>query len=541
VLAVVALAFARPLYRQLEAWRASTLVSQAAELTVQHLYADAIARYQTALRLDPRQTDALRGLAEIYSVFEKPAAVPAWRALLAQPSASERDTLDFIRFTIKAQRFDLAEAELARLLASTNLPVATLVVAAEFFHRQGNTRRALDFAEEIARKEPGNGAHPIRVARFLLAMPVADPQRDGFRRLASIPPLSALDRLSVFQALDAAASLPEPETSTFLDNLPPLPSPSAVDLLAQTDLRLRLAPDLKKREPWIEAAIHSLRQGSPEDQVALGRWLVRIREHNRLLDRYTLAEATALPPILPTYLDALGQAERWEGLQQAANHPLPIDPWILATYRSSAAARLKEDSLAQEHWRRAMDSARRDPARILAMGDIALRLGNRERAVEAYNLLANDDLHRTAGYRRLARVHEEARDTERLRILMREWAANAPADPAPTARYAYLCALVRRNLDDAHARMLPLVEKFPARAAYRSILAFIEWRQDQLQAALQRLDRARMDPGSSPQFRLVHASILDANGQTATAREIARSIRPEALLPEEQELLRKLN
>ena len=541
ILAVVALAVARPLYRQLETWRAETLVSQAGELAAQHLYTDAIMRYQKALRLDPSQMGALRGLAEIYSLFEKPAAIPAWRALLAHPNRTEQDTLDFIGFTLKAQRFDLAEAELARLLAGTNISIPTLVVAAELFQRQGNPRRALEFAEDIARRQPENPDHPIRVARYLLAMPDSEKQREGFRRLAALPPLSPPDRLSVFQTLETAPSLPEPETSAFLDNLPALKAPSAADRIGQTDVRLRLTSDPKTREQRIAATLSTLRQGTPEEQLALCRWLVRIREHQALLGSYTLADATALPPILTAYLDALGQAERWEELQQAASQPLPVDPWILAAFRCGAAARLKQETLAQEHWRRALEAAHREPSRIQALGDIALRLGTRQRAIEAYNLLANDDLHRTAGYRRLARLYEEARDTESLRLLMREWAANAPDDPVPTARYAYLCALVRRNLDDAHARVLPLVERFPARAAYRSTLAFIEWRQDQPQAAFQRLDRARIDPGTSPQFRLIQASILDANGQKATARDIARTIRPESLLPEEQDLLRKLN
>lgn len=541
VVAAIAFLTAGPLYRHVQSWRASTLVSQAAELAQQHFFTDAIARYQSALRVDPRRGDALRGLADIYSLFEKPAAIPAWRALLALPSHSEQDTLDFIGFTIKAQRFDLAEMELSRLLAVSPISIPTLVVASELFHRQGNPRRALDFAEDILRREPENRAHRIRVVRFLLAMPDPVRQREGFLRLGSIPALTLLERVALFQALDSAPSLPSPETITFLDRLPPLPTPSATDLLAQTDLRIRLAPDSKAREPWIQAAIDALRQGSPEDQLALCRWLNRIREHTRLLNVYSLSDAIALPPVLPAYLDALGQAERWEALQRAANQPLPIDPWLLATFRSAAADGLKQDSLAQEHWRRALDFARRDPSRLQAMGDIALRLGSRNRAIEAYDFLANDDLHRTAGYRRLARVFEEARDTERLRLLMREWASNAPDDPVPNTRYAYLCALVRRNLDDAHARLIPLVENHPARAAYRITLAFLELRQDQPQAALQRLERTRGEPGITPQLRLVQALVLDANSQSEAAREIARSIRPESLLPEELELLRKLN
>ncbi|MGE3308660.1 MAG: tetratricopeptide repeat protein [Limisphaerales bacterium] len=538
---VGALTAAPPLYRKLEDWRASTLISQANELARQQLYSDAINRYQTALRLAPTRKDALRGLADIYSLFEKPAAIPAWRAVLALPTATEQDTLDFIRFTLQAQRFDLAEAELARLLARTQISVPTLVVASELFHRQGDTPRALVFAEDILRREPNDPSHALRVARFLLAMPDANRQREGFQRLAAMPPLNPGDRLAVFQALDSAPALPTPETSQFLDRLPLLPSASAADRLAQTDLRLRLATEPGTRESWIRAAVEILRNGSPEDQLTLARWLNRIREPARLLKLYSLADALALPPILPAYLDALGLTGRWEELQRATSQPLPVDPWILASFRSCAAARLHQDALAQEHWRRALEAARGDPSRLLAMGDIALRLGSRQHALEAYNVLANDDLHRTAGYRRLARVHEEAQDTERLRLLMREWSLNAPDDPLPSSRYAYLCALVRRDLPDAHSRMVPLVENHPARTAYRATLAFIELRQDQPQAAFRRLDRVRLDSPVSPQVQLVQALVLAANGQAAEAREIAQSIRTNGFLPEELELVRKLN
>jgi len=540
VLVVLAFSAVKPVQQRISRWRASTIVKQADELVRQQLFADAIARYKSAISLDNQQTEALRGLAHVYSAHEKSAALPVWKALLQLKDHNEKDIVDYIQFTLSIQRFDLAEIELSRLLERTNTPTAIRLVAADFFERQGDPARALAFAEEVLRSEPDNPSHRLRVARSMLAVPLPDRQKEGFRRLSELAPLSPADRLAIFRTLETTPSLPAAETRAFLDALPPLSPTSAADLIAQADVRLRLNPDPTARNLIIGPLTASLRTGSPEGKLLLCRWLLNLREPTRLLQAFSLNDVTALPILLPPYLEALGLAQRWEDLIRATDTQLPIDPWISEAFRAAAGFRLNRDGLAQEHWRRAVERTQNDPIRILAIGDIAHRMGVRERAIEAFNRVVDTDLHRTAAYRRLARVYNEIRDTDRLRRLMLQWSLSAPDEPSPNATYAYLCALVHQDLDDARARILQLTEAFPSRAAYRATLAFIELRRNQPQAALQLIQRTRNDGVSSPQTVLVRALVLDANGQSSAAKELVRSLRTDNLLPEERDLLNKV-
>jgi predicted Zn-dependent protease len=202
---------------------------------------------------------------------------------------------------------------------------------------------------------------------------------------------------------------------------------------------------------------------------------------------------------------------------------------------------MRQTALAQEQWRRAFEEARGNAARILAIGDFALRLNDRDRAVEAYNLLLADDLHRLTAYRRLAQAYESARDTERMRVLMREWSARFPDDPLPDNAYSYLSALLRRDLDEARDRSARLLDRFPTRLGYRATRALLELRHGQPRNALQLFERTRFDlHNAAPQTRLIYGLVLDANGRRTQAQSVVQGLRPDRLLPEEQDLLRRL-
>lgn len=540
VLVALAAVVAIPAKTHIERWRAATLARQANELARQQLVADAIERFQIALSLDPNQIDALRNLSKFYSAYEKPAALPTWRKLLAHPAHTEQDLLDYLDFALRSQRYDLAEAELARQLEKTNAPAAIQLAAADLRSLQGDPENALGFARKALSTNPDNPSFQFRVARSLLAVPNPARQLEGFRQLAGRKPLSPAERLELYQTLLSVPSLPIAETKAFLDALPPISPSEASDLVGQTEVRLRLNPDPVTRERLFSEVIQGLRKGSSEDKVTLCRWLLRLRAPTRILDTFSLADSAATPVLLPFYLEALGLAQRWDELIRATDNPLNIDPWLFHTFRAAAGFQLKKESLGREHWRRALESTQNDPVRILAVGDIAHHLGVHDRAIEAFNIVDKSDLYRTAAYRRLAKVYEEIRDTERLRRLMFEWSVHSPYDPFPSSAYAYLCALVRRDLDDARSRIMQLTQAFPSRTGYRSTLAFIELRRDQPQAALQLLQRTSSEPSTSSQTTLVRALVLDANGQTSAAKDLLRSLRLEALLPEELDLVQKL-
>jgi hypothetical protein len=379
----------------------------------------------------------------------------------------------------------------------------------------------------------------LRVARVLLAMPDPDRQRQGLRELADHPPTSSAERLQAYRLLASAPYLPVPETAAFVGSLPLAADAPPDEFIARSDVLVRLKPEA--RAELVGAVVRRLRAGSQEAQAALCAWLNRHGAQADLLAAYTPEEANRQRAVLAHWLEAMAIAGQWTELQAALAASPPVEAWRIAALRAIASARLAQGDLSRENWRRAIDETAGNPYRIRELGDLAFRVGAEEEALDAYDRLTRHPLHRVIGYRRLQQVYLRARDATRLRALMAEWSAFAPDDPTPDATFCYLSALLRMDLDKAHRRASLLVDRFPTHLGHRATLAFVELRDSQPRQALERFERTRTDlRHAPPQPRLVYALVLEANGQQALALEFARQLPTDDLLPEEQELLRRV-
>lgn len=539
VILVVAGYSVRPAYRLLERWRARALVRQGEELARQQLFGEAIEKLETALRLDSANARALRGLSEVYSRFELPSALPLYRALASLPESTDEDRHEYIAAALRLQRFDLAESELARLLARTNISTQTRTQATEYFFRLGDMKRALTFADQIRNAAPSNNLNHLRVAKILLHMGSTEDQVQALNVLQSLDRPDRLERLNMLEMLANAPALPLKETQTILARLPTTADSSPGEHFLRAEILGRLDP--KERGALIAAAVERYRAGTSDQQAELILWLNRMGEHLRVLETWRPEDLAKHAAPIAGYLESMTRARRWAELQKAVASPLPIDVWLLEALRAQAATQLAQPSLAEEHWRRAHEQTTGNPARLRALGETALRLGATEQAVIAFENLTKDRLHRATGFRRLAQIHERSRDATRLRLTMQAWSASVPDDPVPENAYCYLSALLALDVEDAYQRARLLFERQPSRLTHRLTLAFLEFRRNNPREALQYLERAR-PPGQipPPMAALVEGLILEANGQSARAAEAIKSLTPASLLPEEQELLRRL-
>jgi tetratricopeptide (TPR) repeat protein len=538
-LVIAAVLVSKPVTASLQRWQARNIVSQAEELARQQMFYEAIERLDTALRLNPSSEDGLRALAAIYTRFELPYALPVWRALLQMPGHNDRDLHQYIDLSLKLQRFDLAEPTLAQLLARTNVTEASRVQAMEFFMRQGDFARALEFAQQLRRAAPSNTLHQIRTVRLLLLLPNEAHRREGFEILRGLEHPSPEERRGVLEILSEAVDAPPGAVQEVLDHLAlPQEAPPSEHFL-RAEIMARLSP--VAAASWITNTVARFRNDTPERQAELGAWLNRIGESELLLKTYQLAEISRYPPILATYLEALARTGKWGDLQAAAASPLPLDDWLLDSLRSFAAARLGQDTMAKEHWRRALGNASSDPGRLRSLGDLAAKLGATDQAIEAFNRLTRDRLSRVTGYRRLAQVYERSRDTQRLRAVMREWSAHVPDDPVPDNAFCYLSGLMRRDVEVAHERARRLLDRLPGRIAHRTTVALLELQRDHPDVALQLFERIRAEiPRAALQTRVVYAAALAANGKSDLARELLEGVKVDALLPEEQQLVGRI-
>ncbi|MCC6234009.1 MAG: hypothetical protein IT580_15295 [Verrucomicrobiales bacterium] len=524
----------------LSTWQARNIVRQAQELARRQTYPAAIERLDVALRLNPASVDALRLQARIYSQFDLPYAIPAWRALLHGESVQAEDRHEFIDLAIRLNRPDLAEPEIARLLSSSDLTPRTLSQAVEFHLRQGHHDQAVEFGRQLHQREPDHPDYAAQFVRALASHPSEAVREEAFRHADAVFRSGPEGRRAALAALAASPRPLPPSAVSQLPHLTPPTGAAATEVIRFAELQLRAEP--AARSQVLNALIARLHPSSLEHQAALVEWLNRQGEAARVLALHDLREIVTLPPILMAHLEALARTREWAALKQAAASPLPLEPWALHCFRALAADHLRESDLSRENWRRSFDDADPAPERLLALGDLTFALGAHDKAVEAYQHLTRDRLHRIPAYRRLAQVYAHSQDTQRLRAIMREWSAHVPDDPGPDLEFCYLSALTRKDVDVAQARALRLFERLPERPLHRATLALLEWRRDRPQEALRLIERSP-DPLKvlDPRTRLAHAAILHSqNTAPATVRQLLEGLETDALLPEEREMWQRV-
>jgi tetratricopeptide (TPR) repeat protein len=202
---------------------------------------------------------------------------------------------------------------------------------------------------------------------------------------------------------------------------------------------------------------------------------------------------------------------------------------------------LGQAELAAEHWRRALAHTENNLVNLRRFAELAYLVNAQDQAILAYTRLSQVTVDRLRALRRLVQLHEARGESELARGVMREWSNDIPDDPIPANGFAYLSALLGKDLDLAQARSEEIVQRFPDRIGYRITLALILLRQQQHLEALEQFSRVRpeFDLGL-PYWRVVYAAVLEANGRIDEARALVQDLEPRQLRPEERELLRRV-
>ncbi len=529
----------RPALKAFQEWQAGNLLSQAGELARQQLFSEAISRLDMALKLDPASTDALRLLATIYTRFELPYALPVWQRLIALPGHTEKDVHTYTDLALRLQRYDIAETELSKLLAHPKISAETRMQACEFFFRQGDFPRALQFAQQLRENDPTNRLFQLRVAEIRLGLPTANEQRKGTEALRSMGALDIGEVRSLLRTLSSSDELPGPEVKSLLSSLALPPSAEPEDYFLRADAVLRLSPE--ERSATVAAALARFQDGTPAERAALAAWLNKIGDSNKVLQIIHPGDLPTQPAVAVAYLEALARSERWKQMEETLAADLPLETWHAAALKATAAEHRGQVAFAREQWRRAFEDVSGSPGKERALGELALRMGSPDRAVQAFNDLTGDRLTRLLGYRLLAGVYEKARDSRRLRLILREWSSNVSDDPVPENAFCYLSGLLSTDVELAYQRAKRLQERLPRRLTYRTTLALLQLRRGEPGAALELFDRTRLDVRTmSPQSRLIYAAVLNANGREAQARAVVEGLDASKLLHEEGEILRQI-
>lgn len=326
--------------------QSNKLVADAARHLQERQATEALMSYETALRLNPQNTDAIRGLAMLqYSIGEKGAALLNFQRLSDAGAMTPRDAQVFALLAALHLEWELAD-RIVDALSSGDASALPHLISADISTMRGN----LESAESSLRRAveiDGSGQCRAALAGFLIANRL---DRDNATEIFLL-----LNELSASRSALGAAALtagieknivPPELMPDWIAALRAHPERTERMLLVADAVEVRMSPD--RVDVVTSDVVERLRGASIEDRKKGVFWLANHGKHSAAADLVTPDEAYGDKDLFGIWLDALAGAGRYELLHEVlANPSNPLEPW--QTHLARGRALLLEGRLTEGH------------------------------------------------------------------------------------------------------------------------------------------------------------------------------------------------
>jgi hypothetical protein len=277
--------------------------------------------------------------------------------------------------------------------------------------------------------------------------------------------------------------------------------------------------------------------------LALVTWLNKIGRSAKTLEVLPEARAIQRQDLFIQYVNALAALQRWSEVKDLflSEHSV-VDPMVQHTYLAVAQAHLGSATAATNEWQRALQVAN-TAEKLLILAKFAEQNSVNDIADAAYSDAINIGLKNREAYTGRLRLALAANDTTKAQTIAAEIAQLWPDDAAARNQDAYLRLLLGASGDAAEAaerEAKVLVAKEPRNWQARATLGLACLRLARNQEALAAIREPRVTGVEPPGALAVRAAILAANGYEQGARNDARLVSAELLLPEERALIAPL-
>jgi tetratricopeptide (TPR) repeat protein len=335
--------------------QSSKLVLDAEEYLLERQATEALMAYETALRLNPKNAEALRGIAVLqYSIGQKGNALLNFQQLADNGAMTPRDAQVFALLAAMHGEWELANRIVDALSGGTSAALSHLVSAdiSSMRGKMDSAESSLRRAVEIDDSDRCRAA----LAGFLIA--------NRLDKNSATEIFLLLNELSASDSGLGAAAL----TSGIEKNLVPPelmpgwiaalrahPEKTQKMLLVADAVEVKLAPE--RIAEISSGVVDRLSEGSLEDRKKGVFWLVNHGMHRHAANLVTREEALGNDELFGIWLDALSGASRFDDLHEALNDAQnPLSPWQTSLARGRAlkiegceseAVQAFEDSITQ--------------------------------------------------------------------------------------------------------------------------------------------------------------------------------------------------
>jgi hypothetical protein len=307
------------------------------------------------------------------------------------------------------------------------------------------------------------------------------------------------------------------------------------------EIRARQDPALT--DQYVADAVQRFGNGDDEALAALAGWLNKMGRPAKTLEVLPQARAMQRQDFFLQYVNALAALQRWSDVKDLflSEHSV-VDPMVQHIYLAVAQAHLGSAIAATNEWQRALQVAN-SPEKLLTLATNAEQNSASDIADAAYSEAIKTAPTNRVAYAGRLRLALAAGQTAQAQSIAAEIAQLWPDDAAARNQDAYLRLLLGASdatAEAAEREAQVLVRKEPQNWQARATLGLACLRLGRNKQALAAIREPRVTGGEPPGPLAVRAAILAANGYEEGARNDARLLGAEPLLPEERVLIAPL-
>lgn len=539
VLALVASAFlARPAWRVVKRVRAASFAKSARDSLAQKNPGLALQHARAALQLQPHHPDYLRLNARLLTEMGSEMSLGFWQRLVALPTPSIDDQLDFLESALVFRRPRLVGLTFSNLCVSSP-PSARLQRLGALYHlASGASNAALACARIAHQLEPSNPTNALLLVNLIPKTMDSVTQAESRSLLREVAQSSGPLRMVALHRLVQSDLGERADREWVAKSLSEIPkrSPAEEALLAETQIRLDPATTRVTLSNLVSLVSHN----DPEMLTAVVESLARLGQHEEVLNLTSGERGFLNRQLFTARFDALSALHlNTEAYQHLLTPGAPMPPFELALAKIKASVDAKDITRRDAHFEELLGTCGNHGDRLRAVADLAEKLGSHEVAAKAWKQFGALPGQAAAAERGLQRVADRRGDTWSARDHARNALRAGSSIATLPLEIAYYDILLGENIETALAQAQAYAAKNPRDYFPQATIALAHLRLGEPEKARLTLDRLLPDETRPRADAMaVLAATCGQNGFGVRAREIASRIPIDRLRPEERELIR---
>lgn len=514
-------------------WQAERLAHAALELIKKEDYVEAYQKTAAAMQLSPQAPTVLRASARLHFLSQSPQAAVFYRMLIDAGAADQTDLLDAAEAALALKDYRFYD-EVMALLAKSPPSLA------RYYMLQGSHAVVVDdvplairLTREAVKIEPENKDYAVALAQLLLGSGKPEQVDEGRTMLENIA-RGTEGKLNAMKALINSSAISPAQRLQFCDELLALRSADLADKLLAAEVAIQLDP--ARRQTLIPSLMATYGKGDDEQLKLLGAWLVRIRDPQAAEQLLPQQKAMRRKDFFLIWLDAVAGQNRWSDIRAVLSQKnVPLEAPLQSLFLGRAALQLDSPTSAEQHFRKAILAAERDPVMLIYLAGYFRMIGQQQFEIETLERLTSSPAYARFAYDGLLSLYRRSGDTRGLLKVLQQMKTRWPGDLAIQNDVSYLKLIfneqVSAELYEAAKRFEANPSIFPLRMTYALALL----RNGQGKQAMDLLEKSKVKFGELvPWQRAIFAAILADNGFQETAVDVADGIPDRSLTAEEQ-------